>query len=122
MLGSPAEFKMNHRITRLFIAISFIALATACIGNDPNKTAREAMNKTDPSICEKISDYRMRYNCSMVIAVGQDNTTMCANIQSEDWKNDCLGAIAAKRRDISVCNQIKSDTQRDICYRKAAKG
>ncbi|MFH0863223.1 MAG: hypothetical protein V1875_09395 [Candidatus Altiarchaeota archaeon] len=104
----------------LWLAAAAILLMSGCISKDPAKLATEALNKTDTAICDSISDYRMRYNCSMRIAVSQDNTTICGAIESEDWKNDCYATIAAKRRDVRVCDDIRSVVQRDGCYRKVA--
>jgi hypothetical protein len=109
-------------ITIRLAAIALMIILSGCVGDNPDKLAKNAMNRSDAAICEKISDYRMRYNCSMTVAVSQDNTTMCDAIESEEWKNDCLGHIAAKRRNITICTAIESDSQKDECYRKVAAG
>jgi hypothetical protein len=101
-------------------ALAAVLIVCGCAGDNPNKVTSDALNRTDPAPCEKISDYRMRYDCSSQVAVKLDNVTLCARIDSEEWANECYTTIAAKRRDLTVCDGIKADVARGNCQRKVA--
>ncbi len=101
--------------------IVFLPLTLAgCMGKSPERIASDALNKTDPAICEKISDQRMRFNCTMSVAVNIGNISLCQGIGSEEWRNDCISQIAKGRRNVTVCDAIGSSVRRDSCYRQVA--
>ena len=97
-------------------------ILAGCVGQNPQKIASEAANKTDAGICSRISDYRMRYECTMNVAVKENDTSVCGLIESDDWRSDCLSAIASKTRNLSVCDGVRSETKKEDCLRSYAKG
>jgi hypothetical protein len=111
---------MTRKAAYAVLIAALILAVCGCAGDDPDKLASEALAKRDQALCEKIADYRMRYNCSIGVAVAEDNESMCAKIGEQNWVEDCYSKIAANRRDLKVCDNIAREMRKDACYKGVA--
>lgn len=97
-----------------------VVYTLGCTNNTSEKIVGKAADTRDQSLCEKLSDPRLRINCSFEIALKYENTTMCEKIGDDDWSNQCIMELAVKKKDLQLCKSLKSEKMRNECLRKAS--
>ncbi|MBD3163661.1 hypothetical protein GF323_00505 [Candidatus Woesearchaeota archaeon] len=69
---------------------------------------------SNPGVCDRIGEQRLREKCFFNVAKSLDNKLLCENIQHEDRRNSCY-VYFASNGDYSVCDKITNEYVRKSC-------
>jgi hypothetical protein len=77
---------------------------------------REASQKRDSSICDKIQNQETIDNCYYsYIASSNQDVSICNSMQDQTRKDECYWLIAVSKKDQSICNNIGGEEKKGTC-------
>jgi hypothetical protein len=106
------------RRTQVALVLMVALLASGCLRDNPRRTLQTATNTSNVTMCEKLNDYRMRYNCTMQIALKSENSSMCQGLGAPDWTDECYDTWAVRSKDSALCDRISGSLRKQACYKR----
>jgi len=120
--------KINRK-TKIRILIGILIIVLIPIGRNWFQKQRqeqfldyreEAVEKQDPTICEKIKAEGTRDHCYKDVGVLKEDLLICDKIQSRVIRDLCYEDVAEKKQDPNICESIEDRGSRGSCYHRVA--